>query len=146
MKPPPDRGAVSLLAELVRRRVELCAVAGRVRYRPRAAVPAALAAGIVRHKADLLRLLRERDEALEAITDADRQAANVTTWPTADRLATLPVGVRDLAGCRHGWTAAAWQDRLRQLAERCERDHPGRATELREAAAALTPHKNPRPT
>jgi hypothetical protein len=47
--------------------------------------------------------------------------------------------MRELAQPRDGWTPNAWRDRLLQLADRCAEINPGRAAELRRAAALMGP-------
>jgi hypothetical protein len=97
-------------------------------------------------KPELLGILRRDEHARRALADADAQPWRVAVWPSAGELAALPPSVAVLARERDGWEATAWAGRLLYLAVACESLHPGRAVELRAAAAALAPQENPRPT
>ncbi|MBK9128118.1 MAG: hypothetical protein IPM13_09995 [Phycisphaerales bacterium] len=110
----------------------LKAAGGRLRFRPRAAVPPELLERAREHKAALLRLLAPAVAPIGKAWPPPGPA-----WPGLDKLAGLPRAVAELARERPGWSAKAWCRRLIQLAERCESVAPARAAELRAAAATI---------
>ncbi|MGD8451996.1 MAG: hypothetical protein PVJ57_09280 [Phycisphaerae bacterium] len=108
--------ATLILAELQERHIELRVHGDRLRYRPRCAMTPDLAEQVKAHKAELLRLLRQTDTPHEL--------------SLAERVETGYVNP--------GWQPAAWAERLRQLADACEKMHPDTATRYRAWAANVT--------
>jgi hypothetical protein len=141
--------AAALLTELTRHGIELQARGDRLRYRPQSAMTPELAERVRTHKADLLTLL-QGDQAPEA-PQSRQKRPTVAPMPPAraiDRL-DAPEG-EDHTDAPHelslaervesgyvnpGWTAQAWTDRLRQLADRCQPLGPALAAQYRTWAA-----------
>lgn len=132
-------GIRELLAELRSRGIALKLCEGQIWYSPRSAVTPGLLERLKAHKTELAALLRRRergrlDRQTRPVLD-DRGELRATGRPDA------PAG-RNRAEVPHelsldervatgyvpgGWSPAAWAGRLRDLAGRCEKLHPGRA-------------------
>ena len=99
----------------------------RLMVRPKGAVDDALRAKLRAHKPALLAALRGPEPA------AARRSTRPTTTPPADSPPhELSFEDRIESGyVNPGWRPAAWRDRLRELANRCEPLHPDLAASYR---------------
>lgn len=136
---------VALLADLDRQGLELRARDERLWYRPRSAMTPELAARVGAHKAELLVILQpgappESPQGCQnSRTAAAAPPAGRIGRPSAPAGGSRPAVPHELSlaeriECGYvnpGWTARAWANRLRQLADRCEAIRPEVAAQYR---------------